>query len=169
MTPGSYVLGLPFPNLESGFLEKHFAAPTATVTVAFSISYATMMPGTAEIDLVHLKWDQLPAPCTSFGYYLVRDGQTGVFDLQETYGGCGGNENMGFSALQNTGFHQVKMIVTLGNPGHVKVLVDEQVIDKNTSHEILSSPLTLRIGGGAIRNMVAPWTIQYDDVIVDVN
>jgi len=167
--PNAYLIELPAPQLEGGFLVKRFPTTTTSATIAFQIQYTSTTPGTAEIDLVQLLWDTLPAGCTSFGYILVRDG-TGPFGLQETYGGCGGNEDTAFSALENLPFHPIVMTVTFGPVGtaRVQVDVDGARIDKATSHAIDPSALTLRLGGGAVRDMSAPWLIRYDDVVVDL-
>jgi hypothetical protein len=168
--PQSFLLSLPAPQLEGGFLVKQLPAATTSARIAFSVGYASTSLGTAEVDLVQLQWDVRPAACTSFGYYLVRDG-TGPFDLQETYGGCGGNENTPLGDRGNSGFHAVVMVVTFGAIGtaRVRVEIDGNLgVDKPTSHAIDPSSLTLRLGGGASRNMTAPWQIRYDDVIVDL-
>lgn len=168
LTNEEFQLGLPAPNLENGFLEKQFATATTSARVAFRIGYASANPGIAEIDLVQLKWDTLPAPCTSFGYFLVRDG-TGPFDLQETYNNCGGNENTPLGNRDNTGMHDVVLYVTFGAMGTARVRVDidgATLVDKLTSHAIAPSTLTLRMGGGAVRDMAAPWLIRYDEVRV---
>lgn len=168
--PQSFLLSLPAPQLEGGFLVKQFPQTATSARISFALSYASTTPGTAEIDLVQLQWDTLPGTCTSFGYFLIRDG-TGPFDLQETYGGCGGNENTPFLDLENTGFHAIAMEVTFGAIGTAAVRVEidgTTKVDKLTSHAIAPSSLTLRLGGGAVRDMSAPWDIRYDDVIVDL-
>ena len=168
--PQSFLLSLPAPQLEGGFLVKQLPTATTSARIAFRVGYASTNLGTAEVDLVQLQWDTRPTTCTSFGYYLVRDG-TGPFDLQETYGGCGGNANTALPDLGNSGFHSVVMLVTFGAIGTARVRVEidgNLAVDKPTSHAIDPSSLTLRLGGGASRNMTAPWQIRYDDVIVDL-
>ena len=168
--PSSLLLSLPAPELATGMLLKRLPFTATSARVVFEVSYASATPGTAEIDLVRLKWDALPPPCTSFGFYLVRDG-TRPFDLQETYGGCGGNENTPFAELDNTGFHHVEMLVTFGPIGTARVRVDidgAAMVDKLTSHAIDPSTLTLQVGGAAVRNMSAPWQIHYDNVSVEL-
>jgi hypothetical protein len=166
-----YQLALPAPALHNGFLEKTFPASATRAKLMFRLSYASATPGTAEIDLVQLKWNALPMGCTSFGYYLVRDG-TGPFGLQETYGGCGGNENTSLGDRDNSGYHDVLVLVTFGAIGDARIRVDVDgttLVEKATSHAIAPSDLMLRLGGGAIRNMSDPWLIRYDDVFVQID
>lgn len=169
---GFFLLQLPSPDLEGGFLVKQLPAPTATgsVRIAFDLEYSSDDPSVAEIDLVQLQWDILPMTCTSFGFFLVRDG-TGPFNLQETYGGCGGNENTPMEDIDNEPPRRVEMTLTLGAVGTAQIRVDldgKNVIDKLVSHAVLPSPLTLRLGGGAVRDVMAEWKIAYDNLEVDV-
>ena len=159
-----------FFAVETAYLIKSLPLATTSARVSLSLSYASTNPGTAEVDVVALRWDTLPAPCTSFGYYLVRDG-TMPFDLQETYGGCGGNENTPLDILDNTGFHEIDMFVTFGPIGTARVRLDLDGvtrIDKLTSHAIAPSTVTLLVGGGPSRNVVAPWQVFIDDIEVDL-
>lgn len=169
--PQAFQLHLPGTSLENGFLVKQLPEFTNEVRLEVQLSIETTNVNDAEIDLIRIKWDALPAPCTSFGYYLVRD-STMQFNLQETYGGCGGNEQNYQPLLDNTGFHKLTMIVKPGIVGfaRVQLLIDNaMVVDHTTSHAIPESTLTLQIGAGAARNIVAPWDFFYDDLIVDVN
>ena len=171
---GFFTVELPAPALEGGFLVKNFAPPVAngSVRIAFDIEYSSADPSLAEIDMIQLQWDTPPAPCTSFGFFLVRDGAgTGPFNLQETYGGCGGNENTALEDLDNLPRRRIEMIVTLGAIGGAQVRVEIDgvpFVDKVVSHAVPPSPLTLRLGGGAVRDMSAPWKISYDNLEVDV-
>lgn len=171
ISPSSHFeAGLPMTAIETALLERTFALTSMRATVDLDIGYASTTPGTAEIDLVRLRWIRLPAGCTSFGYFLVRDG-TGPFNMQETYGGCGGNENNLLSNFDNTGFHHVRLDVTFGPIGiaHVTLGIDgTAVIDKATTHAIEPSEIELQIGGDAVRNMAAPWQFSYDNVLVDL-
>lgn len=160
---------------DGAFLLKQLPLATTKVTVSLAFSYASAMPGTAEIDLVRLRWDTLRPGCASFGYFLVRDG-TMPFNLQETYngGGCGdaaANVNHYFTDLDNTGFHTVTMEITFGGVGvaHVRLVLDGIPSDFVPPNAIDPSTLTLRIGGFAARNISADWDLRYDDVLVDVN
>ncbi len=169
-----FLLELPSPNLEGGFLVKQLPAPTATgsVRIAFDLEYSSADASVTEIDLVQLQWDILPPPCTSFGFFLVRDGAgTGPFNLQETFGGCGGNEDTPIKDLDNLPPRRVEMTITLGAIGTAGVRIDldgENFVDKLVSHAVDPSPLTLRLGGGAVRDVMAEWKIAYDNLEVDV-
>jgi hypothetical protein len=168
--PQSLLVTLPATELHDGMLVKQLGMATTSARVKLAFSYASADPSTAEIDLVRLRWEMPPAPCTNFGMFLVRDSVV-PFQLQETYSNCGGNENTLFDNLDNTGFHTVEMFVTLGPIGtaHVRVLIDGVMrVDKDTSHALPASNLSLQIGGSAVRDMMAPWSIRYDDVIVDL-
>lgn len=169
--PQSYDLHLPGTSLEGGFLVKALpVTPASSVVVRVQLGYETSTVNDAEIDMLQLKWDTLPAGCTEFGYYFVRDG-TKAFNLQETYGTCGGNEQNYLPDLPNSGFHAAVMTVTLGAIGTARIKLEldgATVVDRTTSHAIMPSTLTLRLGAGASRNILAPWDFRYDDLTVDV-
>lgn len=161
---------LPMTAIEAGLLRKNVGTATTHASLQLRMGYASTTPGTAEIDLVRLQWNTLPPGCSSFGYFLVRDG-TGPFNLQETYGGCGGNVNDLLMNLDNSGMHAVKLDVTFGAVGAARVALaidGTTVFEQATSHAIEASQITLEIGGDAVRNMAAPWTFTYDDVFVDL-
>lgn len=167
---GQYLVQLPGTSLEGAWLEKQLPKVTASIVVHVRLGWDSPTPGAAEVDLVQLQWLALPGTCTSFGYYLVRDG-TGPFNLQETYGGCGGNEQNYLSSLDNSGLHEAVMTVTLGEVGTARIVLEldgATVVDRMTSHAIAESELLLRVGGGASRDVVAPWDIRFDDLYVDV-
>ncbi len=169
--PQSLQMHLPGTSLENGFLVKQLPTLTNEVTVEVQLSIETTNVNDAEIDLLRIHWDVLPAPCDSFGYYLVRDG-TKQFNLQETYGNCGGNEENYRPLLDNTGFHKIVMVVKTGAVGVAAIQLridDALVVDHPTSHAIPPSSLTLEVGAGIARNVVAPWDFFYDDLFVDVN
>lgn len=154
---------------DSSFLVKTLPAPTTSVTIRMRISYATTNVGTdCEIDLVQLTF---ASGCAiPFGFYLVRDG-TGPFNLQETNGNatCSANRNNYFSVLENTGPHDVKLTIGVGSPGNAALFLDgAEVYNRATLQPVPSTPMTLGLGGGIIRNAAAAWTITYDDVIIDV-
>lgn len=143
--PNQLEARLPMTTIEASLLRRAFPMTTVRATIDLQLGYASATSGTAEIDLVRLKWRTLPAGCTSFGYFLVRDG-TGPFNLQETYGGCGGNVNNVLSNLDNTGFHRVQLDITFGGIGsaraRVKLVIDgAAVVDKATTHAIEPSEL----------------------------
>ncbi len=170
--PQSLLVHLPGTSLESGYLVKQLPMATTSAVVSVQLGYETQNVNDAEIDLVALNWDAPPAPCTTLGYYLVRDG-TMNFNLQETYAGtgCAPSEQNYLPGLDNTGFHAVIMTITFGAVGTARVKLDidgTNVVDHTTSHAITASTLTLRVGAGASRNIVAPWDFRYDDLIVDV-
>lgn len=169
-TSKSLGVTLPMTAIEAALLRKNVGAATTRATLQLRMGYASTTPGTAEIDLVRLQWNTLPTGCSSFGYFLVRDG-TGPFNLQETYGGCGGNVNDLLMNLDNTGMHAVKVDVTFGAIGTARITLaidGTTVVDQATSHAIEPSEITLEIGGDAVRNMAAPWTFMYDDMLVDL-
>lgn len=89
--------------IERSVLRRAFPFASVSATVQLQMRYASTTPGSAEIDLVRLKWRTLPTGCTSFGYFLVRDG-TGPFNLQETFVGCEFNVNNDHSNLDTTKF-----------------------------------------------------------------
>jgi hypothetical protein len=170
--PQALLVHLPGTSIESGLLVKQLPMATTSAVVSVQLGFATTNVNDAEIDLLALNWDMLPAPCTNFGYNLVRDG-TVKFNLQETYvgAGCAPAEQNYLPPLDNTGYHAVVMTVTLGAVGtaRVKLEIDgTTVVDHTTSHAIPPSTLTLRLGAGASRNIVAPWDFRFDDLIVDV-
>lgn len=167
---GQYRLQLPGTSNESAFIEKNLPQASSSIVVHVRLGWDSTTPGAAEIDMVQLRWLTLPGACTSFGYFLVRDG-TGPFNLQETYGGCGGNEQNYLGSLDNMGLREMTMTVTLGAIGVASVRLDidgTTVVEHTTSHAIEPSTLQLRLGGGAVRNVVAPWDIRFDDLYVDV-
>lgn len=169
--PGKFRTHLPGTSLQSGFLVKQLPTVTSSVTVTVQLNIETTNVNDAEIDLLALNWDTVPSPCTGFGYYLVRDG-TMQFNLQETYTNCGGNEQNYRPLLDNTGWHEIVMHVDVGDIGNaqIQLTIDGNlVVNHTTSHAIAASPLRLRIGAGASRNIVAPWDFDYDDLVVDVN
>jgi hypothetical protein len=171
--PQAFLVQLPGTSLQSGFLVKQLPMAITSAVVSVQLRYDTSNVNDAEIDMLALNWDVPPAPCTPFGYYLVRDG-TMNFNLQETYGGtgCAPSEQNYVPGLDNTGFHAVVMTVTFGaatTTARVKLEIDGiAVVDHTTSHAIPPSTLTLKLGAGASRNVVAPWEFRYDDLIVDV-
>lgn len=160
------------------FLSKQLPLATTKTFVHVQLSYATAATMNTEVDLMHLMWDTLPTGCTSFGFFFVRDG-TKPFNLQEEYGDagtgglCAGGNVQNYSLnLDNTPFHDVQLEVTVGVQGtaHLKLTVDgATVVDKPATHAIAPSTLTLELGGGVSRNGLAPWTIRYDDVLVDID
>lgn len=170
--PQSYEMHHPGTSLEQGFLVKALPMPTSSVVVDLQFAYETSNVNDAEIDMLRLKWDTPAAGCDEFGFYLVRDG-TKQFNLQETYAGvsCGANEQNYSADLPNTGWHAARLTVTLGAVGTARVklvLGSTTIVDHTTSHAILPSTVTLELGAGAQRNIVAPWDFRYDDLIVDV-
>jgi hypothetical protein len=171
--PQAFLVQLPGTSLESTYLVKQLPMTTTTAVIAVQLDYTTTNVNDAEIDLIALNWDSPPAPCTTFGYYLVRDG-TMQFNLQETYGGtgCAPSEQNYLPALDNTGYHALVMTVTFGaanSTARIALSIDgTTVIDHTTSHAIPASTLTLRLGAGASRNVVAPWEFRYDDLTVDL-
>jgi hypothetical protein len=170
--PQAFLVELPGTSLESAYLVQSLPMATTSAVVSLQLDYTTTNVNDAEIDLVALNWDAPPAPCTSFGYYLVRDG-TMSFNLQETYGGtgCAPSEQNYLPGLDNTGYHAIVMTVTFGAIGTARIKLDidgTNVVDHTTSHAIPASTLTLRLGAGASRNVVAPWEFRFDDLLVDV-
>jgi hypothetical protein len=170
ITPmGTLLVTLPATG-DGAFLIQNLPAATSKVTVAFRIKYTSTAPGTAEIDLVQLRWTMPTGGCTTEGFFLVRDG-TGPFDLQETYSGCGTNVDTGLVDLANSGFHTVKMTITLGAMGaaHIQVAIDALTpFEVTAAHAIPSSTMTLSLGGSAVRNLTVPFAIEYDDLVVQV-
>jgi hypothetical protein len=166
---GTLVINLPADG-DGAFLIKNLPAATSLVTIAFRIKYASTSPGTAEVDLVQLRWDTAAAGCASEGFFLVRD-STGPFDLQETYTGCGGNVNTALVDLANTGFHSVKMTIMLGAvpAAHIRVAIDALApFEITAAHAIPSSTMTLSLGGAAVRDVTTPFSIEYDDLAIQV-
>ncbi|MEO7091987.1 MAG: hypothetical protein ABI175_01975 [Polyangiales bacterium] len=171
VTPtGTLLITLPATG-DSAFLIKHLPAPTSKMTIAFRIKYTSAAPGIAEVDLVQLHWDMPTAGCASEGFYLVRN-STGPFDLQETYtGGCGTNVNTELVDLANSGFHDVKMTLSLGvqSVAHIQVLIDAlPPYEVTAAHPIPSSTVRLEIGGGAVRDVTTTFTVEYDDLVIEV-
>ena len=170
ITPmGTLLITLPGTG-DGAFLIKDLPAASSKVTISFRIKYTSTAPGIAEVDLVQLRWNMPLAGCTSEGFYLVRD-STGPFDLQETYAGCGGNVNTGLVDLANSGFHTVKMTITLGTvpTAHIQVAIDTATpVEVTAAHAIPSSTMRLSLGGGAVRDVTTPFSIEYDDLQIQV-
>jgi hypothetical protein len=175
--PQSMLVSLPTDgvNTTSGtFLHKELPLATTKATIHVALSYATAMTSNTEADFVALQWNTLPAGCTAFGFYLVRDG-TQPFNLQETYAGTGvctggsvQNTNLN---LDNAGFKDVLMEITFGPMGtaHLKLSIDgTPVVDKPATHPIDPSTLRLSLGAGVSRNGLTPWEVRFDDVYVDI-
>lgn len=154
------------------FLQTQLPAPTTSVSISMKIGWTVSDAGTdCELDLVALNWN-MGSCAVPYGFYLVRDG-TGPFNVQETNGnaGCNGNRNNPLQNLDNTGLHDVKLTLLLGaaNVARVQLDVDgANVLDRATLQPVPSSTLELKVGGVAIRNVASPWTITYDDIVVDV-
>ena len=166
---GVLVVTIP-TNGDSAFLTALLPVATASVRIAFRISYTSAM-NAGEIDLVQLRWDTPTPGCSLEGVFLVHD-STGPFDLQETYSGCGtGNVDTPLVDLSNTGFHDVVMTITLGPLGtaHIRVVIDHgPPTDVVAAHPIPSSSSSLNIGAGAVYNVTSAWDIRYDDLTIDV-
>jgi hypothetical protein len=163
----------------NAFLHKQLPMTTTKAVVHLQLQYSTAMTMNTEADFLALQWDTLPPGCTSFGYYLVRDG-TGPFNLQETYGDagtggvCAGGSVQNYNLdLDNTAmFNDVTMEVTFGAMGTawLKLTINGSVVvDKMATHPIDPSTLTLQLGGGISRNGLAPWTIRVDELTVDLD
>lgn len=113
---------------------------------------------------------------SAIGFYLVRDG-TEPFDAQETdaNGTCTGNVNHAYAILDNTGLHDVKMTITLGAKGVATAQVEIdgmlQTPVTTVNEAVISSTLSLSVGGSAVRNVAtnATWTVTYDDLYVDID
>jgi hypothetical protein len=163
-----------FNTGDSAFLEKSFPRTTTQVSVGFSVSYTSAAAGIAEVDLVQLEWQMpptMPNICTRYGFYLVRNGSPGgQFDLQETYSGCGANVDTAIVNLDNTGPHDVKLVVTIGPPTTVRVDIDgtPMLPTMMAAHPASASTLKLRLGAGVSRDLGPAWDLRYDDVYVDV-
>ena len=160
--------------LEDAFLEKHLPLATTSAVVDLQLSHDSTSPAGTEIDLVQLQWEMLPVegttPCTAFGFYLVRDA-TNQFNLQETFGGCGSNQQNYLPDLVNTGPHHLHMEITFGAPAHLRLTIDGVLttIDHDVmNHAVPPSTIKLRVGAGASRIPTAPWTFRYDDLTVDL-
>ncbi len=166
---GTLLVTLPASG-DGAFLVKNLPAVTSSVRVAFRIKYTSSAPGIAEVDLVQLRWTTPAAGCTSQGFYLVRD-STGPFDLQETYAGCGANVNTALVDLANNGFHSVAMTITIGALGtaHIQGAIDAAIsFDVMAAHPIPSSTMQLSLGGGAVRDVTTVFSIEYDDLSIQV-
>ena len=166
--PKSLLVAMPTAAVGVANLRKTFPRTATHARISFDLSYATANGGIAELDLVQLQWLELPAPCTNFGYYLVRD-STGPLIMQETYTGCGGNVNtpLAFGA----GFHHVDMEVWFGLPAAARVTVQidgAMVFDTMPIREIPASTLLLDFGVPSQRDIIAPWEVRYDDLTVDL-
>jgi hypothetical protein len=170
VTPmGTLLVTLPATG-DGSFLIKDLPAASSKVTIAFRIKYTSTAPGIAEVDLVQLRWNMAAAGCTNEGFYLVRD-STGPFDLQETYSGCGTNVNTGLVDLANSGFHSVKLTITLGTvpAAHIQVAIDTGTpFEITVAHAIPSATMELSLGGGAVRDLTTPFSIEYDDLQIQV-
>jgi hypothetical protein len=166
---GTLLVTLPASG-DGAFLLKDLPAATSAVKIAFRIKYTSTAPGSAEVDLVQLRWNMPTAGCTYQGFYLVRD-STGPFNLQETYTGCDTNVNTGLVDLANSGFHLVEMTIELGalNTAHIQVVIDGGTpTEVNAAHVIPSSTVRLSLGGGAVGGVTTPFSIEYDDLVVQV-
>jgi hypothetical protein len=171
LAAGRFRVELPATG-DSAFLEKEFPITAGKVTVHSRFSYASADPSTAEVDLIQLQWLDVPiSGCSTYGAFLVRDGSVAprAFLLQETYDGCGANVNDGIVNLDNAGEHDVVMVVTLGDPTRITVDLDgTRVKDVMAAHAATPSRLRLRLGAGGSRDITALWTIEHDDVYVDL-
>lgn len=173
--PQAYQVDIPLTGaLENGFLEKHLPLATTSAIVDVQLGHESTSPGGTEFDLVQLHWEMLPVegttPCTAFGFYLVRD-RTDQFNLQETFGGCGTNQQNYLPDLTNMGMHHVRMEITFGSPAHLRLYIDDVLtsIDHDVAnHPVPPSTILLRVGAGASRIPTAPWTFRYDDLTVDL-
>ena len=171
LAAGRFRVELPATG-DNAWLEKDFPVTASKVTVHTRFSYSATVPSTAEVDILQLQWLDVPiSGCTTYGAYLVRDGSVApnAFLLQETYAGCGNNVNSGIRNLDNTGEHEAVMIVTMGNPSRITVDLDgARVKDVMSMHPATPSRLRLRLGAGGSRNVMSRWTIEHDDVYVDL-
>jgi hypothetical protein len=167
---GALVVTLPATGAEL-FLEKQLPAPTTSIEIKVRMRYSTTNAGTdCELDLVALNW-QMGTCGLPFGYYFVRDG-TGPFNLQETNGNtsCANRQNYDINR-DSSGPHDYRMLITLGAAGVARVRLDidqTMVVDHPAAQMVPSSTLLFRLGGVAIRNAAAPWTIEYESLQIDV-
>lgn len=165
------------PAAGAVYLAKSFPDPVSTsIHVEADVELDTGSDG--EIDLVQIHWEDLPLTCTSFGYYLVRNRQTSTVIIQETYVGCGGSGSVddtlpSFPAAAPSGTQHVAIDVTMGakNAGaHLAVHVGDSLdLDKTvTLYDIPASHLSVRVGVPGVQANTGPWSVRYDNVIVDL-
>lgn len=158
---------------DRAFLVKQLPQAATSVHVEADVEFAS--GATGEIDLIQIHWVDLPPPCTSFGYFLVRD-RTGVVEMQETYGSCGGSGNLNdlmpsFPPSAPSGQHHVTIDVTLGAAGtaHLRAQVDAtaDVDQAITAYDVPASRIEIHLGEPGASNNGA-WSIHYDNVVVDL-
>jgi hypothetical protein len=160
--PKSLHSSLRFPLTGVTYLATQVSAQTSAHVELDVQLEATDVGG--EVDLVALLWLTPPAPCTSFGYILVRD-RTGIMVMQETYVGCGGNldDNLTVPA----GVHHIAFDLAFA-ASHLTVSIDGVMqVDKTVSHAIPAGALELRVGMPGAQDTTAPWEVSYDNVVVD--
>jgi hypothetical protein len=176
-------------SIDNGVLVADLAAPTnglvflskdldvvATSSIHLEVDVEFTAGTDGEIDLVQIRWLDLPGTCTGFGYFLVRD-QTGPVVIQETYVNCGGpasnNDNLAsFPSTAPSGVQHVAIDVTLGDLGvaHIRTQIGNTLdLDKQlTSYAVPASHLNLQLGTPGDISATAPWQVRYDNFVIDV-
>ena len=163
------------PDAGTAYLAELLPTASTFVHVGIDVNLEGSTNGSGpEVDLVQLQWSVPPlgpdgGACTAYGFFVVRD-STGPVVLQETYAGCASNKNHTFP-LFGMSFHHVDVDVTFAAPGSVMVKFDGTPLQGFPIVPVVppsTSTLSLRVGALGSRSLPSPWTLLYDNVVVDV-
>lgn len=166
ISPGALRMSLPSqPSGEGPALVATISGTGIDETrVAFDVRF-DQIEADGEVDLLHFRWPPIP-PCTAFGMYFVKT-TSNTMALQETYQDCFGVQYHDVGAV-DANWHHYELFVQYSTQ---KIRVLRDGVEMLSTQSVMPLPIaqhSMNLGGPfVVTPLSTPWTISFDDVVVD--
>lgn len=164
-TPGALRVVLPPQVIGPGpRLITSLASPATETRLRFDVQFDGFDPS-KETDLLWLRWEPPPPPCSALGVYIVKT-TADVLAVQETYENCGGVVYHTIGSLDSA-WHRYELVINHGEQRIAATRDGVTVLSIEALEPLPATAQSVHLGGPAvISGIVTTWTYRFDNLVV---